>query len=152
MGLMLGTGEHTFSPYSPMTRAQMATIAARMLKLPTSNSANIPNDVQGHWAQKEISAVYEANVMQGYPDGNFYPDREASREETAVFLSRVIKSETTNEKPDFTDIDESRWSYDEICALANSGILTGYPDKTFRPEKIIDRGEMATLLNRISKQ
>ena len=152
MGLMLGTGKHTFSPYFPMTRAQMATIAARMLKLPTSNSVKPPNDVQGHWAQKEISAVYEANVMQGYPDGKFYPDKEASREETAVFLSRVIKAEITNEKPNFTDVDESRWSYNEICALANSGILTGYPDKTFRPEKIIDRGEMATLLNRISKQ
>lgn len=151
VGLMTGTGEHSFSPYKPLTRAQMATIAARMLKL-SSDTNNIPADAKGHWAEKEIKAVFDAGLMKGYPDGKFYPDREASREEAAVFLSRVIKAELSGTNISFKDVDKDRWSYDEIMALAGSGILTGYPDKTFRPENIIDRGEMAAVLNRISKQ
>lgn len=151
MGLMLGTGEHTFSPYKSMTRAKMAVIAARMLNL-TSESANIPEDVDGHWAQSEISAVYSAGLMEGYPDGTFRPDREASREETAAFLARVIKADLGKGNADFTDVTSDRWSYDEIAALASSGILLGYPDGTFRPENIIDRGEMASVLSRISAE
>lgn len=151
MGLMLGTGEHTFSPYKSMTRAEMAVIAARMLNL-TSESANIPEDVDGHWAQSEISAVYSAGLMEGYPDGTFRPDREASREETAAFLARVIKADLGKGNADFTDVTSDRWSYDEIAALASSGILLGYPDGTFRPENIIDRGEMASVLSRISAE
>ena len=150
VGLMTGTGKHTFSPYKPLTRAQMATIAARMLKL-SSDTNNIPSDAKGHWAEKEIKAVFDAGLMNGYPDGKFYPDREASREEAAVFLSRVIKAEISGTNISFKDVEKDRWSYDEIMALAGSGILMGYPDKTFRPENIIDRGEMAAVINRISE-
>ena len=149
MGLMLGTGKHTFSPYKPMTRAEMATIAVRLMNLPTGN-ANIPDDSKGHWAEKEIKAVFAAGLMEGYPDGTFRPDDEATREEAAAFLTRVMKSEISGKGISFSDVEKDRWSYDEISALANSGILTGYPDGTFRPEKILDRGEMATILNRIS--
>ena len=151
MGLMLGTGTHTFSPYKSMTRAEMATIAARMLNL-TSSAANIPADAKGHWAEKEISAVYKAKLIEGYPDGTFKPDKQASREEVSVFLARVIKADLNSGKADFTDVSADRWSYDEIAALANAGVLLGYPDGTFRPENIIDRGEMAAVLNRISTQ
>ena len=151
MGLMLGTGKHTFSPYQTMTRAQMATIAARMLNL-KSTGKNIPKDAIGHWAEKEIAAVYEAGYMVGLPDGGFYPDKEASREEVAVFLARVIEADLGKGKGDFSDVSPDRWSYQEIIALANAGIFTGYPDGTFRPENIIDRGEMAAVLNRISER
>lgn len=151
MGLMLGTGEHTFSPYKSMTRAEMATIAVRMLNLPVGNG-NAPKDAKGHWAEKEIASVYSAGLMEGYPDGTFRPDSTISREETAVFLARAIKADINHGKNEFSDISSDRWSYNEIIALANSGVLFGYPDGTFRPESIIDRGEMAAVLNRISAQ
>ncbi|MBQ6998344.1 MAG: S-layer homology domain-containing protein [Clostridia bacterium] len=151
LGLMLGTGKHTFSPYKSMTRAEMATIAARMLNL-TSSTANIPNDAKGHWAEKEIAAVYGAKLMEGYPDGSFKPNNLASREEVAAFLARVTKADLGSGKADFSDVSADRWSYDEIAALTSAGVLLGYPDGTFRPENIIDRGEMAAVLNRISAQ
>ncbi len=151
MGLMLGTGKHTFSPYKSMTRAEMAAVAARMLNLSLINS-NVPDDAKGHWGEKEIAAVYKAGLMEGYPDGTFRPDREASREEVAAFLARIIKADLSHGNSDFSDVSTDRWSYDEIAALASSGILLGYPDGTFRPENIIDRGEMAAVLNRISAE
>lgn len=151
MGVMLGTGKYTFSPYEEMTRAQMATIGTRLLNL-TSKGASPFEDTKGHWAEKEISAVYENGLMIGYPDGSFRPDSFVTREETAVFLTRAIGADTSQSGSSFSDISKDRWSFNEISALASSGILLGYPDNTFRPEKIIDRGEMAAVLNRISKQ
>lgn len=146
-GLMFGTGKHTFSPYKSMTRAEMATLGTRLLNLNVQNGY-IPPDCKGHWAEKEISAVYEKGLMKGFPDGNFYPDKEVTREEAAVFLARAIDMDNFKSGKEFTDVDKSRWSYNEIKALVGAGILNGYPDKTFRPEKIIDRGEMAALIGR----
>lgn len=149
-GIMLGTGTETFSPYKAMTRAEMAVIASRMLKL-SSSSNNIPDDAKGHWAEKEIAAVYEAGYMVGLPDGTFSPDKEASREEAAVFLARITQAELIDKSDSFSDVSAERWSFNEIAALSNAGILLGYPDGTFRPEAIINRGEMASVLSRINQ-
>lgn len=147
MGVMLGTGKHTFSPFKSMTRAEMATIGARILNL-SSKDGNVPHDVSGHWAEKEIAAVYENGLMRGYPNGSFMPEREVTREEAAAFLARAIKADITASSA-FPDVSDDRWSFAEISALTSMGIITGYPDNTFRPEKLIDRGEMAAILNRI---
>ncbi|MEW6448484.1 MAG: S8 family serine peptidase [Bacillota bacterium] len=47
----------------------------------------------------------------------------------------------------FTDIAKS-WAAREIQALAAEGILSGYPDGTFRPEAFINRVEFAALIAR----
>jgi len=149
LGLMLGTDKYTFSPYKSMTRAEMATVGTRLLGL-TSNNGKVPDDCKGHWAEKEIAAAYEKGLMTGYPDGSFRPDREVSREEAAVFMARIMGVDTSKSGISFTDVESNRWSYSEITALVDAGVLTGYPDKTFRPERIIDRGEMAAVINRIT--
>jgi len=46
---------------------------------------------------------------------------------------------------EFTDID-NHWASEYIYALVNRGILSGYPDKTFRPDNEVTRGEYLTLL------
>lgn len=151
LGLMARTGEHTFSPYEEITRAEMAAAGAGLLGLSPKSGMSF-KDIKGHSAEKEIIAVSEAGLMIGYPDGTFKPDKKVSREEAAAFISRAISIDVSKSVAHFSDIDAERWSFDEISALADSGIITGYPDGTFRPEKVIDRGEMAALLNRITSQ
>ena len=48
----------------------------------------------------------------------------------------------------FPDVHMERWSYEEITALAELGIISGYEDGYFLPERAINRGEMAALVNR----
>ena len=72
-----------------------------------------------------------------------------TREEMASLLSRMIQADTARKAPVFSDVSEDRWSYGEITALAQAGILNGYEDNTFRPEQTLTRGEMAALLERI---
>lgn len=47
-------------------------------------------DYKGHWAEKEIDRVIENGLMQGFDDGNFYPDRSLTRAEIAVILCRLL--------------------------------------------------------------
>lgn len=147
-GYMVGTSNTHFSPDNGLTRAQAATIASRVLALSPSSSRAFP-DAAGHWAEKEIAAATDAGFFEGYPDGTFQPDRYMTREEMASLLSRMIQADTARKAPVFSDVSEDRWSYGEITALAQAGILNGYEDNTFRPEQTLTRGEMAALLERI---
>ena len=149
-GWMEGLGEQLFFPEDGLTRAQAAAILCRYLKL----SGNVENsgffDIKDHWAEKEINLVVNRGLMNGYPEGTFLPNRAVTREEIAVILQRVLQYEYSgmSNKVSFSDVTEERWSYREISALIESGILNGYPDGTFRPEQFLSRGEMAHLLRK----
>lgn len=149
-GWMEGLGEHLFFPEDGLTRAQAATILCRYLNL----SGNVGNsgfsDIKDHWAEKEINLVVNRGLMNGYPEGTFLPNRAVTREEIAVILQRVLQYEYSgmSKKASFSDVTEERWSYREIFALIESGILNGYPDGTFRPEQFLSRGEMAHLIRK----
>lgn len=49
----------------------------------------------------------------------------------------------------FKDLSESHWAYEAIESLAEKGIVNGYEDGTFRPDKPITRAEVVTLLNKV---
>ncbi len=150
-GWMEGIEKHRFMPDDGLTRAQAAVILCRYLNLSGNmNQATFP-DIHGHWAEREINLAVSYGFMNGYPDGTFLPNRAVTREEIAVILQRILQYEYGDgiRKASFSDVSEERWSYREITALIDSGILSGYPDGTFRPEQFLSRGEMAHLLGKM---
>jgi|GEM_PF-2042504 len=50
----------------------------------------------------------------------------------------------------FSDVPESHWACGEINAAAKAGLVRGFPDSTFQPEKQLSRAEAATLLFRLA--
>lgn len=148
-GAMKGVEENRFAPYSPLTRAQAAVIAARLGGAEASAAAAPFYDIRGHWAEREITAAAESGLLKGYPDGSFLPDKPLTREETAALLARLTGLRATGAS--FTDVEGS-WAKEEISALAAAGILKGYEDHTFRPTLLLSRQEMATLLARLSEE
>lgn len=51
----------------------------------------------------------------------------------------------------FTDVAKERWSYADIMTVYKAGLMSGYPDKTFKPTQAVTREEMAVMLNRLLK-
>ncbi|MBO5408034.1 MAG: S-layer homology domain-containing protein [Clostridia bacterium] len=152
-GWMVGISEHKFLPEDGLTRGQAATMLCRYLDLSDKPSDTNVSDISDHWAEKDIKTVLAHNLMIGYPDKTFRPNRAVTREEMAVILQRILKYDksTADVNHGFSDVSEERWSYDEITAMLQSGILSGYPDNTFRPEQYLSRGEMAHLLSKAHK-
>lgn len=99
--------------------------------------------------------VYERGVhtayISGYPDGSVKPEDYITREEAAAVFYRLLDTETEYSiSTAFSDIGADRWSYEAVCALESSGIISGDDNKLFRPQDKITRAEMAVMAARFS--
>lgn len=106
---------------------------------------------------KEIPAMDKDNhfaYVIGYEDGEFKPERNITRAEAATIFSRLlIKKIDVNETytTEFTDVADDAWYHDYVAYMEELGVVTGYPDGTFRPDDSITRAEFATMASRFDK-
>lgn len=94
--LMKGYEDRSFRPDFPITRLEMAVIAARALRLryhvpvgppvTLSDQSAIPE-----WARTDVTMVAQAGLLSGFADTTFYPRTHSTRAEAAVITYRVWK-------------------------------------------------------------
>ena len=65
-----------------------------------------------------------------------------------LFSSQFAFAEETA-APKFSDLDELHWAYESVERLVNAGIISGYPDGTFKPEGNITRAELVKIVNMV---
>lgn len=98
----------------------------------------------------------EAHIayVSGYPDGTVRPNAPITRAETAQMLYRLLTDEARREyqtdRSAYSDVPAGLWYSTSVATLSSMGVITGYPDGTFRPTANITRAEFATLLSRLS--
>ncbi|GAB2721398.1 peptidase S8 [Paenibacillus thermoaerophilus] len=94
-GWLQGYADGTFAPERPVTRAEMAVLVGRVLRIPVKNigPASSPfKDVPvGHWAQPMLRQMYAGGWIDGYDNGTFRPNDNATRAEWAVMLTGMFK-------------------------------------------------------------
>ena len=66
---------------------------------------------------------------------------------TTVTLTAILLSPINIFAKDFSDVKKSDWFYGAITELADAGIINGYQDNTFKPNKKVSYAEFLTLLN-----
>lgn len=145
---MNGYDDGSFRPNNNITRAEIAAILSRVIELDASETALVYSDVgSSHWAKKAIEAVTKMGLMQGYGYGRFGPERLVTRAEMAKLASLLIEK-PVGEGKGFADIEGS-WAKAHIQAVQAAGIMKGYADGTFKPNKVLTRAEAVTIINRI---
>lgn len=95
-----------------------------------------------------VNFLKNLELVQGYDDGTFKPDREINRAEALKILMTAVKgTETKNPKIlNFADVNKSDWFYPFILSAWNNYLVNGYPDKLFHPEKPINLAESLKIL------
>ncbi len=68
-----------------------------------------------------------------------------------LFFVVNVRIEVMADEKTFSDIDSSHWAYENVMKMVQKGIITGYPDGTFRPDETINRGEFCVLLSKAAK-
>lgn len=108
-------------------------------------------DMQGHWAEGDVTLLASKLLVQGSPEGLFAPEEEVTRAEFAALLTRALglRSEAGDAAPlSFSDVKESDWFAEEVAAAAKAGLILGYEDGEFRPNASITREEVSAMLLR----
>lgn len=153
----LSGDEGYFYPEQSLTRAQAATIFARLMvdeagEPAFDESARYPTSYQdvsqGKWYAQAIGFVTLSGVMEGYEDGIFLPERPITRAEFAMLVTR-FETPSGSVTANFPDVSADHWAAAAISHAKEQGYLSGYEDGTFRPEQNITRAEAVKIINRL---
>lgn len=123
--LVKGRTTDTFAPNVFITRAELATIFARMVKVEYGDK-ELFSDISGHWAESYINEAATAEWIVGY-NGLFRPDDNITRAEVMTFVNRVLNREPES-KADLIEgmttwkdnANENAWYYLAVQEAANS--------------------------------
>ena len=149
---IVGRDDGLVHPEAEITRAEVGTIFFRLLTEESRNQfwattnpyTDVPSDA---WFNKAISTLTNAGIIYGRGAGIFDPDASITRAEFAAMAVRFFGGGYEGEDL-FSDID-GHWAQDAINQAANQGIVSGYPDGTFRPDNNITRSEAISIINRV---
>ncbi|MFS8350410.1 S-layer protein [Bacillus cereus] len=153
-GAIAGNGTGMFEPEKEITRAEAATMMAKILNLPIEENAK-PSypDAQEGWATSIIAAVEKAGVVKGKDNGKFEPNGKIDRVSMASMLIEAYKLDTkVNGTPEtkFKDLEDS-WGKAKANILVELGISVGTGDK-WEPNKTVTKAEAAQFIAKTDKQ
>ena len=92
-----------------------------------------------------LDTIHHKAFLSGYPDGTFGPDRNMTRAEVAQMFYALLLDKDVKITKTFTDVPADAWYAKAVNTLASLGMLGGYPDGTFQPDRTITRAEFAVV-------
>lgn len=107
------------------------------------------NDVSTHWAKADIELLASKLVVKGATDTTFAPDSSITRAEFAALLVRSLGlSSDAASAASFKDVKSSDWFAGAVGAAVKAKLVSGFEDKTFKPNDTITREQMAVMVAR----
>ncbi len=124
-----------------------------LLSTATIASASTFSDLrEAHRNYTAIQYLSEKNILKGYPDGSFQPQRLVGR---AEFLKIVLESSKVSldveESGNFSDVDENAWYGKYVKKAKKEGWIQGYSDGTFKPSQPVNKVEGLKMIAVIQK-
>lgn len=140
-----------FDPNGQLTCAQLATILAKLLKLPAAKDAGFTDNTADAWYYDAINRCAAAGILNGNGDGTVTPEAPITRERAMVMLARALSIEPVR-KPDLTKYTDaarvSAYAQGYVAALIEAGIVGGVTADQLAPQDSINRASTVTILDR----
>ena len=95
------------------------------------------SDTDRSFYRDSIHELADQGVINGYSDGTYKPKQNVNRAEMMKIIMAALKQSGTPANC-FPDVASENWYSSYVCEGKNQGIVGGYPDGTFRPEKNIN--------------
>lgn len=104
------------------------------------------SDIAGEECEDAVNVLTDLEVVTGYPDGDYRPDNIVTRAEMAVIVVRALGlADYAVGTSSFKDM-AGHWSNAYVAYATGLGIIDGYPDGTFKPDKTVSYDEAAKML------
>ncbi len=119
--------------------------------IPAFAYAGIADVSENYWARTEIASVVGDSVMS-LSGENFNPEGQMSRVEFVKALLKVLGNENLEVKSrvKFSDVAKSSDIYAPIARSQQLGLVYGYPDGTFKPDRAVLRDEAQSVISHIT--
>ncbi|GGI45616.1 hypothetical protein GCM10008018_13050 [Paenibacillus marchantiophytorum] len=104
------------------------------------------DDMNGHWAQKDVETLASKMVIDGTTDRTYTPEMQVTRAQFAALLVRGLglRAETTPSV--FTDVAVTQWYASEVGTAAKYGLVQGVGEGRFNPDQRITREQMVVMM------
>ncbi|MCC3373760.1 S-layer homology domain-containing protein [Cohnella sp. REN36] len=161
---LAGTGNNTFSPNRNVTRSEFSEIVVIGLGLlrqnaPENKFADVPDTA---WYRKTVSIDNEFDIVRGFNDGQFYGNRQITREQGIAMIARAYH---LIETPAALSQDEanvllaqygdaasvSAWAREDVAQMIRAGIVQGQGAQLLKPQSNMTRAEVTALIARLLK-
>ena len=144
------TGQLTFVP-SLFTRGSDGTTQAVIKRTGNSSYAVVNGsrtfaDVQMHWAKSAIESLAAKQIVNGIDAKHFQPNSAVTRAQFTALIVRALSVNETAGTAAFSDVSSSEWYAGAIQTAVQAGLISGYEDGTFRPNRTISRQEIAVIV------
>lgn len=115
-GVFKGYKDNTFSPEAPITRAELAVVISKYLKLISVRPLNLHfNDIEDHWALNYIEGIARFNIIDGYEDCSFRPDQKIKRSEAVSMINKMLNRGPLKIKAaSFPDVEAGHWAFGQV--------------------------------------
>ena len=118
------------------------------LQLYYSAGGNMFADVMpGMWYTEIMDEAVNMGLLQGMGNYMYEPNGKLTRAMVVQMLYRLEGEPLVEDRTNtFTDVNEEDWFADSVEWASAGGVVEGYPDGTFRPDRAITRQEMAKMI------
>ncbi|MBU5669440.1 S-layer homology domain-containing protein [Peptoniphilus sp. MSJ-1] len=158
-GYFKGLSNTEFGPNKAITRGQFVTVLGRMLNVNTSEySSQSFSDVNSNtYYSPYIAWASKMGIVNGVGNNKFAPDKELTREEMAVMMSKFLKIANKNlsvkGNVNFNDNNTiAPWAKDSVAEMAKLGVVKGMENGNFSPKTAFTRAQVAQVLYNIDHQ
>ncbi len=139
-----------YEPDREVTRAEFMRYINRAFHFTETATITYDDVPKESWYYETVQIATRYGYISGIDENTMAPLEMINREQVAIILGRLMKADPGDVSPSslpFTDNAKiSDWSAGYIKNALDSGILSGYTDGTFQPQRVITRGETAKIL------
>jgi uncharacterized protein YraI len=148
-GYVKGYPDGSFRPDAGVTRAEFVAMVDSAFQVPVGQTKNTFKDVHStDWFARDVQSALAAGFVSGFPDGTFGPQKAIDRQDGASIVAKLLNL-SGGGSLSFSDAAQiDAWAKPSIAELIAKGIMSGYPDNTFRPQKVISRAEAVVMINK----
>ena len=126
-----------------------ALIYGETIKIEAKDEKGAISKLEYKVTKNAVETVKAISYIKGYPDGTFRPQANVTRAEAAQMFATLLNGGAnfgTSSATRFSDASDN-WFSKAVNYVVAKGLISGYPDGTFKPNESITRAEFAQMIS-----
>lgn len=150
-GLITGYPDHTFRPGAEVTRGEFVALVNRAFKYSDTKAVSFKDLKPENYAYIEVQKAIAQGYISGFSDNTFRPDKQITRQETAVIISRILGFDSTGATAAVSAQDSNlikAWSKPAVGYILDQGIMSKNSGGAFQPQRNMTRAETVVVIKK----